>query len=53
MPCVGKCHRNLSGSSRCGMMESMESWERWDGGSIPSPIEWIKDPSLPQLWLGL
>ena len=34
-------------------MGSVESWEGWDAGSIPSLAQRVKDPVLPQLWLTL
>ena len=34
-------------------MASAISWECWDASSIPSPVQWVKDPALPQLQLTL
>lgn len=39
---------SLLGSSHCGAMGSVASWEQWNAGSIPG---WVKDPRLPQLRL--
>ena len=36
-------------SSHGGAMELVESWERWDVGSIPGPEQWVKNPVLLQL----
>ena len=33
----------LAGSSHCGAVGSVASWENWDTGSIPSPTHWVKD----------
>ena len=33
-------------------MGSATSWEGWDPGSIPRPVQWAKDPALQQLWCG-
>ena len=40
-------------SSCCGAAESVASWECWDTGLIPGPIQWVKDLVLLQLWLRL
>ena len=32
-------------------MGSAASWERWDAGSIPSLVQWVKDLTLLQPWL--
>ena len=34
-------------------MGSVVSWEHWDTGVIPGPAQWVKDPTLLQLWLRL
>ena len=40
-------------SSHCDAMGCATSWELWDAGSIPSLVQWVKGPGLPQLWLRL
>ena len=32
-------------------MGSVVSCEHWDTGLIPSLVQWVKDPALPELWL--
>ena len=32
---------------------SAVSWKRWDTNLIPGLVQWVKDPVLPQLRLGL
>ena len=39
-------------SSQCGTMGLVVSWEYWDTGWIPSQVQWLKDPVLPQLQPG-
>ena len=34
-----------------GTRRLASSWERWGSGSIPSPVQWVGDPALPQPWL--
>ena len=36
--------------SCCGMPRLVASLQRWDIGSIPGPVQWVKDLMLPQLW---
>ena len=36
-------------SSHCGATRSVLSLQHWDAGSIPGPIQWVKDPGLLQL----
>ena len=34
-----------------GATGSAESWELWDAPSIPGPVQWVRDLTLPRLWL--
>ena len=36
-------------TSHCGATGWVVSLERWDSGSIPSLVQWVKDPALPHL----
>ena len=38
------------GSSCCGEMGSVASLEHWDIGLMAGPAQWVKDPTLLQLW---
>ena len=44
-------HKTKGRSSCCGTVGLVAFWEHWDAGSIPAPVQWAKDPELPQLWL--
>ena len=45
--------RKRERSSHCGATEPSGVLEALDAGSIPSPVQWVKDPVWQQLQLGL
>ena len=46
-----KLLKRCGGSSLCGVVGSVMSWEHWDAGSVPGPARWVEDLVLLQLWL--
>lgn len=44
---------NSNRSSHCSTVGWVASWELWDAGSIPSPVQWVKDPLLLPPWCTL
>ena len=38
-------------SSHCGTAGSVAFGEHWNAGLIPGPVQCVKDPVLPHLWL--
>ena len=42
--CKGHIQNVYKGrSSRCHALGSVASWEHWDAGWSPSPVQWVKD----------